>query len=319
MTFRSTLFVSNAVSSTEVPIVVRFPGPPWPVAVTIGKDNRPATPRGLRIVGTAEIEPNDAWGETLWSLQEGRLPASSKPCETGSGRIEPGETLDGYVPPLDVFPDAFRSFTTGVSAHLHDTMRRAWRLTRWRFDLDLPLGALSGGPFEWSRDGVTWIVVPRQGSAIARVDRSLPGRPGASAELQTLADASVVAPLSRDLFHESENVGFANGRSALVIVIAALEVGVKECISDLVPNAEWLATNVPSPPVVKMLTDYLPTLPVRASFPVGVVPPPPGRPWDSTRLVASGAVTEPPSAPDRGSTTLGRAPAGGTISRTHSQ
>ncbi len=43
--------------------------------------------------------------------------------------------------------------------------------------------------------------------------------------------------------------------------ITALEVTVKNYIAELVPHAEWLALNLPTPPVAKMLYKYLPNLP----------------------------------------------------------
>jgi hypothetical protein len=45
----------------------------------------------------------------------------------------------------------------------------------------------------------------------------------------------------------------------------------KETIVTLVPQTEWLALEAPSPPVVKMLKNYLPTLPAKNGKPL--VPP----------------------------------------------
>ena len=45
--------------------------------------------------------------------------------------------------------------------------------------------------------------------------------------------------------------------------MAAAELSVKYCISTLVPDAKWLATNLPSPPLIRMLKEYLPKLPTR--------------------------------------------------------
>jgi hypothetical protein len=38
---------------------------------------------------------------------------------------------------------------------------------------------------------------------------------------------------------------------------------VKHFIGDLVPHAEWLALHAPTPPLEKILTEYLPILPVK--------------------------------------------------------
>jgi hypothetical protein len=48
--------------------------------------------------------------------------------------------------------------------------------------------------------------------------------------------------------------------------MSAVEVGFKHLIADLVPDAAWLAIEVPSPPLDKILKDYLPKLPVRSKL-----------------------------------------------------
>jgi hypothetical protein len=45
--------------------------------------------------------------------------------------------------------------------------------------------------------------------------------------------------------------------------MAALEIGMKHLIAELIPDARWLALQVPAPPVVQILTDFLPALPTR--------------------------------------------------------
>ncbi len=65
-----------------------------------------------------------------------------------------------------------------------------------------------------------------------------------------------------------------NPRSAVVIGIAAAEVGLKQCIADLVPDAGWLIEKVQSPPLVDMLRKYLPQLPARLKIGDQVLPPP---------------------------------------------
>ena len=42
--------------------------------------------------------------------------------------------------------------------------------------------------------------------------------------------------------------------------MAALEVGIKRFISHVLPEADWLVTNLPAPPAPKLLAEYLPKL-----------------------------------------------------------
>ncbi|ABI81912.1 hypothetical protein Pcar_3293 [Syntrophotalea carbinolica DSM 2380] len=51
-------------------------------------------------------------------------------------------------------------------------------------------------------------------------------------------------------------------------------MAVKTTIGTLVPNSNWLVENVPSPPVSRLLIEYLPTLPVGNTVGGKVLPPP---------------------------------------------
>jgi hypothetical protein len=67
-------------------------------------------------------------------------------------------------------------------------------------------------------------------------------------------------PVAHAILREAtENLGL-NPRSSLVLCVVAVEVGVKHFISRAAPEASWLATEVASPPIAKMIASYLPTL-----------------------------------------------------------
>jgi hypothetical protein len=57
--------------------------------------------------------------------------------------------------------------------------------------------------------------------------------------------------------------------------MASAELAVKRCIGVLVPDAEWLATHLPTPPLIRILAEFLPRLPARCLIGDKVVPPPP--------------------------------------------
>jgi hypothetical protein len=76
------------------------------------------------------------------------------------------------------------------------------------------------------------------------------------------------------LLREALDVSTSNPRSAIVIGISAAEVGFKHLVAELVPDAEWLISKVPSPPLPKMLKEYLPLLPTKLTLD-GSTPAPP--------------------------------------------
>jgi hypothetical protein len=89
-----------------------------------------------------------------------------------------------------------------------------------------------------------------------------------------LATAGMEEPLGRQLFREAWSQKDSRPRSALVIGVAAAEVGFKKLVGSLVPEAQWLVDEVQTPSLAKMLAKFLPTLPVKARFEGKSVRPP---------------------------------------------
>ncbi|GMN01271.1 hypothetical protein [Erythrobacter sp. MTPC3] len=73
-------------------------------------------------------------------------------------------------------------------------------------------------------------------------------------------DNQVEEPLGHALLHQASRTVERNPRAALLMCASALETGLKSHISSQVPEAEWLAINVPSPPIYRIVKDYLPEL-----------------------------------------------------------
>jgi hypothetical protein len=95
-----------------------------------------------------------------------------------------------------------------------------------------------------------------------------------SKEVVDLVNAGVEEPLGRQLFREAWAQKDSRPRSALVIGVAAAEVGFKKLVGSLVPQAQWLVDEIQTPALSKMLRKYLPTLPVKARFTSKSIRPP---------------------------------------------
>jgi hypothetical protein len=67
-------------------------------------------------------------------------------------------------------------------------------------------------------------------------------------------------PFPYELIREAWAQRAANPRSAVITAITALEIAVKQFIARRVPAADWLVENVPTPDVIKLMREYLPTL-----------------------------------------------------------
>jgi hypothetical protein len=89
--------------------------------------------------------------------------------------------------------------------------------------------------------------------------------------LRTVWDSREVEPLAHELLREAASQQIDRPRSCVVMAVAAAEVGLKQLIGNLIPDAKWLADNVPSPPLHQILLEFLPVLPTQ--FRVGGVIP----------------------------------------------
>ncbi len=125
-----------------------------------------------------------------------------------------------------------------------------------------------------SMDGTKWI--PLQDLTFeVEVHASLDLPAETRNEVETIVRAGADEPLGHELHREALSHRDQNPRSSLIIAIAAAEIGFKELVGDLVPAARWIIDNAPSPPLVRMLTEYLPLLPVRCRIKDEIRLPPP--------------------------------------------
>jgi len=143
-------------------------------------------------------------------------------------------------------------------------------ILRWR-------SGLSEGPIDpfrnrgeyLSQDGESWIEIHMARSlkiTFVLGPRQIEASPDLGQQVVGLITEKGEEPLGHQLFREAWNQRSSHPRSALVIGVAAAEVGLKKLIGNLVPQAQWLVDEVQTPSFSKMLRKYLPLLPVKAKF-----------------------------------------------------
>jgi hypothetical protein len=159
-----------------------------------------------------------------------------------------------------------QSLLEGIRIALFETLKRTIHDFKWRhavigsFDPIVQNSSLC-----WSTDGVNWqpaYPTPKLEMVTKPGFMMQQSTPETVASLEKLVSSQIDEPIGHELYNEAYELKWSNPRSSLVIGIAALETGIKECASHLVPNAEWLINNVQSPPLPKMLSHLLPQLPV---------------------------------------------------------
>jgi hypothetical protein len=192
---------------------------------------------GLYATATIEADPPDEVAEAIRAVAGGGDPELLRSDAAITYANELGRTLHGEI---DRSIGAL-SWAQGVP-----TRRSA----------SLGMHVSVDGGATWTRyDGALHLrmaVLP--GLALADDRAKVPLR---------LIEAGATRPVAHDLLAEASAVSASEPRSALVIAVAAVEVGFKSLVAQLVPDAAWLVEHVPSPPLAQMLRDYLPDLPVK--------------------------------------------------------
>lgn len=162
---------------------------------------------------------------------------------------------------FEELPNDFREFSIVLDRELHQLASELVSFVRWRFALAGGHRSIAsfGGIF-WRAADRTWSRVPTSLSVVVRPERTV-----------ILSDGTAEAAMSRflgkepighELWREAWAIQESAPRSALLIGVASLEVGVKEWIAGQIRETRWLMSEVPSPPVVRMLNEYAPKLAV---------------------------------------------------------
>jgi hypothetical protein len=95
---------------------------------------------------------------------------------------------------------------------------------------------------------------------VAGGDALVPRVPAAvQQEVAALLRSGEAEPLGHELYREARGQGERN-RSALVLGIAAAEVGFKQYVAAAAPDTAWLMANLQTPPLIAMFHHYWPLL-----------------------------------------------------------
>lgn len=224
--------------------------------------------------------------QLLDDLAGGRMPKGSKgpnpdsrfPEEEAAeyaSWVDDEGNLRGEAPPRKYLPETLDTLLEEKSLLTFRLAEDTLRMIRWRAGLD-------GGPrildlheyWEWSEDGEHWHRVWGGGTLTISIEGRSPLRDRWRTFVEQQIDP-IPEPLGHELYREAHVLLTETPRSALLTVVTAAEVGVKQCIATLTPDTEWLLENLPSPPVVSLVEHYLPKLKPISPYQGRQVCPPP--------------------------------------------
>lgn len=279
---KTQLTITTGCSSEELhirtPLSITFDG----IDITLRPPTDTEIQRGFKphvafCSGQLRRSINNSVASALRELAAGRLPSTAQKWERlGMLDISPGSELGNWIPPRFILPAGVREAFESTTGRINGAIRELVKLVRWRsgssrmHDPLRHVGTLN----RWSLDEITWHPLPGDYD-VTVIDNSLTQIDDALlANAQDLNSIAATEPIAHALWREAWSLYMSSPRSALMIGVASAEVGFKELVALLMPDAKWLVENLASPPLERMLRDFLPQLPAKNRFEGKVLPPP---------------------------------------------
>lgn len=219
-------------------------------------------------------EPNTKVKGMFQCLSNNQMPEGSNYPESAGYIASDGKIKTNYNVHLRYMPEPFQSFYKQIYFDMYKCLTDTIKLIRWRSNIRGSHNPFSSGIFYWSFDGQQWY------QSISSIKVSIDAVSGFTPsesyveEIVGLKRDNIAEPLSHEIYREAWGQRHGNPRSALVIGLSALEIGFKHCSIALLPYTQWIIENAQSPPIVKMLEEYLPQLPAIYKFDGKVLSPP---------------------------------------------
>jgi hypothetical protein len=228
------------------------------VSPPVFKNNLPSAFDNSQCLIICKLKPNKLNEEILKFISYGKVHPSFKLDDpTDKGEIN-------YTPLMSELPESFKSFEKQVYNKIYENIMRVVNAFRWRFNLQGTINALKEVRFEFSFDRINWYEMPELEDNIdLGLFYSIKNSYNFKDEMYDIIKKTKREPLGHELHREALYQLFSNNpRSALIMGIASAEAGFKQFVTQLQPETEWIMDNIPSPPLVQMLTEYLPNLPL---------------------------------------------------------
>ncbi len=172
-----------------------------------------------------------------------------------------GGLREGFSLPFDAYPPVLKKLCDDAERVLFANAERFIKMLIWRLQIIAPPNFIAHQHVYWQVDNAGFYAVGFKKSAFQiQVPVGITWDERDKAELQALWDEGFEEPLAHELLREAKTLAQSSPRSALLILAAALETGIKTYIMRKAPQTAGLVDKVPSPPVSQLFKDYLPKL-----------------------------------------------------------
>lgn len=178
-----------------------------------------------------------------------------------------GKFIKGYRPTSEFIPKDLQDICIAVGGELQGLAIRFLQLLRWTEKAAGPDKIVSHGDPRFNlywrthQDSYRSVPWPKQGAVVLQMGGGITWTDDNKSIISKLwMDDNQCEPLGHQLFREAKEISTYSPRSALLICYSALEVGIKQHIAKCAPDAGWLAMEVPTPPLSKILKNFLPKI-----------------------------------------------------------
>ena len=172
------------------------------------------------------------------------------------------ETTDH--PRRHLCPEEIQNLLESVETELASHMDRFLYLLRWRQDFDSESRLVDHRALYWRTKQGVYPIAPMKGGPRTITMLAMLGLQWGDeneSELRELWSTDrLIEPLGHTLLHEAGSLAEESPRSAILILTAAIETAVKMHLSTAAPDTAWLMEEIQSPPVFKILRDYIPSV-----------------------------------------------------------
>lgn len=181
---------------------------------------------------------------------------------------EDGRCEDGFSPRRYLCPSDIQRLIENAESELSSQTSKLLKLLRWRQGVDAPGEIMEHQTLYWKVEEGVYRLAPLDGGPhhtdVVPVMYGLHWDEVDSKDLQQLWENNDIAePLGHTLVREAGALASESPRSAILIMTAALETAVKMHVSSIAADTDWLMEEVPSPPIFKILRDYIPLIHLR--------------------------------------------------------
>jgi hypothetical protein len=171
-----------------------------------------------------------------------------------------GTLAQGYALSWKHYPDDLKPILEKVFAELTIETQRFIKLLMWFFNISHVHEPVRHLSLYCNTRGRPYYLVNLPHSSEGHWQNDVVWNEPNGSGFTSLFKSASEEPLSHELFREAGSLLHSAPRSALLMLASALEVAVKSYITERAPVTQWLLTELQSPPVSKILRQFVPTL-----------------------------------------------------------